>query len=132
MTSSVDSVYPSRLAYWREQRALAQRPVWEAAGLSRSTYWRPETGEYENSPLRYLVNCAIVFDVELGELPLGRRPLGMTADKALSWNSVFEYDTRRGIASAIPWRKTSGHHDRESWDTEHYDRHGIPRCRYCG
>jgi transcriptional regulator with XRE-family HTH domain len=40
----------------------------EATGLGRSTYWRLESGGYVNPPLRYLVNCAIVLDVDLAEL----------------------------------------------------------------
>lgn len=39
-----------------------------ATGISRATYGRLEQGRYENPPLRYLVNCAIVLNVELDDV----------------------------------------------------------------
>lgn len=56
----------------------------------------------------------------------------MSGDKALGINLVYEHNTRRGIATAIPLRKNRGPQERGALDTERYDRHGIPRCRYCG
>jgi transcriptional regulator with XRE-family HTH domain len=58
----------SRLAYWRERRGYTQRGLSVATGLTRSTYWRLETGGYPNPPLRYLINCAIVLEVGLYDL----------------------------------------------------------------
>lgn len=64
---------------------------------------------------------------------LGEWPRGVCADRGFAVASVFEFNTRHKIASAISWRKTSGlRMEREDEDTDLFDRHGIPRCRHCG
>jgi hypothetical protein len=63
---------------------------------------------------------------------MGCRPEAVAADRAYSINSIFEYNTRRDIATVAPWRKTPNQHERREADTERWDRHGIPRCPACG
>ena len=58
----------SRLADQRRVSGLSQEDLAEAAGLSRATYQRLESGRMPNPPLRYLVNLSIVLDCELDDL----------------------------------------------------------------
>ncbi len=44
---------------------------------------------------------------------------------------MYEYNTTRGIASVFPYRKQKGR-KRDQEDNELRDRHGVPRCKYCG
>jgi hypothetical protein len=68
--------------------------------------------------------------LDRAERNIGTRPLAVVGDRGYSVRSVFETNTQRGIASVFPWRK---HHENESRaDNYVYDRHGIPRCKYCG
>ena len=62
----------------------------------------------------------------------GERPIAMTGDRAQSIKSVFEFNTTRGIASAIPWRQPREDIERSDMRRDAYDEYGIPRCRYCG
>jgi hypothetical protein len=66
----------------------------------------------------------------LGE---GNAPRSIVADRGLSLSSVFELNTRHGIASVMPFRNPGvANFRRETKDTDEYDRHGIPRCKHCG
>lgn len=56
----------TRVAYWRKKRGMSQSELARVTGLTRSTYWRLEQGEYENPKLRYLVNLAIALDCPNG------------------------------------------------------------------
>ena len=47
---------------------MTQREVWEASGLTRSTYKALERGDVQHPPVRVLVNLALVFDVAFEEL----------------------------------------------------------------
>jgi hypothetical protein len=60
---------------------------------------------------------------------IGAQPETVIADRGYSVASVFELNSRSGIATVAPWRNTGGHprHDKET-----HDRHGIPRCKHCG
>ena len=61
---------------------------------------------------------------------IGDTPEAVVGDKGLSVGSVFELNTRLGIASVLPWRpKNQSDHGP---DTPSFDRHGIPRCGHCG
>lgn len=63
----------------------------------------------------------------------GAYPDRVTGDRGYSFAHVFEHNSKRGIASAFPWRKPNGTVPaREDADCDEYDRHGIPRCRHCG
>jgi len=68
--------------------------------------------------------------LERVQTALDGSPRAVVADKGLSVSSVFELNTRAGIASVMPYRP----HNRQSprQDAERYDRHGIPRCKGCG
>jgi hypothetical protein len=61
---------------------------------------------------------------------MGATPRAVVADRGLSMREIFEWNTRRGIASVMPYRKDS--RGAERTDGEDFDRHGIPRCRKCG
>jgi len=61
---------------------------------------------------------------------IGSAPRAVVADRGFSVSSVFEAHTRDGVASVIPWRKTT--HESVRIDRDRYDRHGIPRCQHCG
>ena len=63
----------------------------------------------------------------------GRSPEAVVADRGYAISSVFEHNTRRGVASVMPWRRPNQHIlSRAEMDTDRYDRHGIVRCKYCG
>jgi hypothetical protein len=61
---------------------------------------------------------------------LGDNPEVVVADRGFSTQRVFEWNTRLGVASVMPWRKKNGHDQRH--DEETHDRHGVPRCKHCG
>lgn len=62
----------------------------------------------------------------------GREPRAVVGDRGYSISRVFELNTRLGIASVFPWRKSKGHTERYMVDCELYDRHGVVRCKHCG
>jgi hypothetical protein len=71
----------------------------------------------------------------------GAVPAAVVADRGYSIKEVFEHNTRRGIASVMPWRATQAHmrkaaeHKRDvrSYeDCDTHDRHGVVRCKHCG
>jgi hypothetical protein len=61
---------------------------------------------------------------------VGALPETMTADRGFSISSVFEHNTRKGVASVFPWRASGPEPERRDFET--LDRHGIPRCKHCG
>lgn len=63
---------------------------------------------------------------------IGATPRAVVGDKGYSVDSVFEFNTRAGIASVFPYRPRHHTHLREDSDGPRYDRHGIPRCQHCG
>lgn len=63
----------------------------------------------------------------------GRMPEAVVADRGYSISTVFEHNTTRGVASVMQWRRPNWKiEDRSQLDTDRHDRHGIPRCKYCG
>ena len=68
--SGGDSSTGRGIAYWRHERGLSQSDVARAAGLSRSTYWRLETGRTWNPQLRQLVNISKVLRCPNGVIDL--------------------------------------------------------------
>lgn len=58
----------TRLAARRRERGLSQAQLARAVGLTRTTYWRLETGQVANPKLRVLVNLAIALDCELEDV----------------------------------------------------------------
>lgn len=62
----------------------------------------------------------------------GRWPGCASADRGQGINSVIEFNTRRGILSAIPWRKTPDGKLARDFECARFDRHGVPRCQVCG
>lgn len=58
----------TKLADWRRRRGLSQAELARAVGLTRTTYWRLETGRVRNPRLRQLMNCAIALGCELDDL----------------------------------------------------------------
>jgi len=63
---------------------------------------------------------------------VGAWPQFMSADAGLAVKPVYEWNTSRGIGSALPWRRTRQHADRGDLEDHVVDRHGVPRCQYCG
>jgi len=68
--------------------------------------------------------------------PTASRPRAAAAapprDRGYSVSSVFEHNTRRGIASVFPWRASGSRLNREQEDCDTHDRHGVVRCKHCG
>lgn len=95
---------------------------------------------YTGAPVAVLVFSASIQEyhkypdiLEMAIENMGEQvPRAVVADRGFAIKSVYEANTKKGIASVIPWRKTSTGPDRELYDTDKYDRHGIPRCKYCG
>ena len=61
----------------------------------------------------------------------GQVPRAVVGDRGFSLGPVYETNTKLGIASVFPWRKVNQNEQRETVGTEHYDQHGIPRCKKC-
>jgi hypothetical protein len=62
----------------------------------------------------------------------GSFPGCVSADKGPAVSSVIEYNTRRGIHSAMPFRKDGLGRVARDLECERFDRHGVPRCQICG
>ena len=60
----------------------------------------------------------------------GAKPRAVVADRGFSVKDVFERNSKLGIASVMPYRKSL--HEKERIDHERFDRHGIPYCKHCG
>lgn len=58
----------TRLAAHRRRRGLSQADLAELTGVSIRTIQRIESRRYDNPPLRYLANCAIVLGCSLEDL----------------------------------------------------------------
>lgn len=56
----------------------------------------------------------------------------MLADRGLHTQSVFEFNTRRGTATIIPWREPAPGRRRRDMRSDEFDEHGVPRCKHCG
>jgi hypothetical protein len=110
----------------------------------RKRFW---FGGYEQSAVSYYVGAPLAVNMfaanvqEFTEWPqllekvrraTGVDPDAVAFDKGYSVKAVFEHNTRAGIATIAPWRKPTQHSTREDFDTELFDRHGIPRCQHCG
>jgi hypothetical protein len=63
---------------------------------------------------------------------LGRWPEAVTADRGHSIKKIFRFNTRRGIASVFPFRKTTETLSREDMRYAEIDEHGVVRCDHCG
>jgi hypothetical protein len=63
---------------------------------------------------------------------VGRTPLAVVADRGFSFPRVFEYNTRRGIGSVIPYRRHGHHQPLTPPATERWDEQGVPICQHCG
>ena len=56
------------LAEWRLRRRVTQKQMWTALGIGRTTYLKLERGDYDNPPLRYLTNAALLLRVDVSQL----------------------------------------------------------------
>jgi hypothetical protein len=63
---------------------------------------------------------------------LGRPPEAVSGDKALSNKAVYEHNTRKGVATVVPWREPLSGIGRRHVENDIVDRHGLPRCPDCG
>jgi hypothetical protein len=59
-------------------------------------------------------------------------PRAIVGDRGFSVSSVYETNTKLGIASVFPWRSWGRENDRGKVECDLYDRHGVPRCQHCG
>jgi hypothetical protein len=64
----------------------------------------------------------------------GQVPEAVAGDRGYSIESVFRWNTERGIASVFPYRRHGGKHaiERQSLRNLIYDEHGVARCPHCG
>jgi len=62
---------------------------------------------------------------------LGDTPRALCYDKGFSIESVYKHNTLKGIATVAPFRR-GRFGNRADYDTNRYDRHGVPRCKHCG
>ena len=62
----------------------------------------------------------------------GDAPLAMTGDRAYAFASVYEHNTRRQVATVVPFRARKGVAKRIEQRTDLVDEHGVPRCQHCG
>lgn len=80
-----------------------------------------DTQEYDAWPMMLEQLCDL----------LGEMPYTASFDGLSCINKVYELNTRAGVATVAPGKKR-GKMNREEWRTQHFDEHGIPRCRHCG
>lgn len=69
---------------------------------------------------------------ELGTARTGADPLSLAADRGFAVPPVFEHLTRRGVGAVLPYRRRNQNAPVRATATEHFDEHGVPRCRHCG
>lgn len=69
---------------------------------------------------------------KLKEATGGIVPQAAVFDRGYSIESIFELNTREGIASIIPFRAPNWKMTRDQLSTDAVDMHGAPRCRHCG
>ena len=88
----------TRLAAWRTKRNITQAELAAAVGMSLTTYRKLERGDFDNPPLRYLVNCSIALDCKLDELlddryrewyPFDPANAGAPPDRAQLWRRPY-------------------------------------------
>lgn len=80
------------------------------------------------------VNEADAYPILLNKIleNSGQTPRAIAGDRGFSLASVFELNTKVGIASVFPWRKHKPGEQREQIACDAHDEHGVPRCRKCG
>ena len=66
------------------------------------------------------------------EAGLGHGARSVIGDRGLHHKSVFEFHTRLGTGTIIPWREPTSGRRRRDMRCDDFDEHGMPRCRYCG
>lgn len=62
----------------------------------------------------------------------GLKPLNVVCDRGYSIESIYEWNTRNGVGTVIPYRKPGKTAHRTDLSTDMYDLHGVPRCKACG
>jgi hypothetical protein len=62
----------------------------------------------------------------------GREPVAVVADRGLSFKSMFEFHTRRGVGLIVPDRNPLPGKTYADLRTDKVDEHGMPRCLTCG
>jgi len=105
----VQTKVQTQLAAARVARGMTQQEMWEATGISRTSYLKLERKDgYSNPPLRYLANYAIVLGCELELLiepewrtwePFSAEVLAPEDPRAL-WHSTARAAAARGEAFA--------------------------------
>jgi hypothetical protein len=102
-------------------------------------YIQPAKSIFMNAPLA--INVFSASDAEFDHFPdllwkvieaTGDVPRAVVADRHYAVKDLFEMNTRLGIATITPWRRWKKDQQRSDLDNDLLDRHGIPRCQYCG
>lgn len=84
----------TKLAERRLRAGLTQAEIAEMTGISLAHYRRLERGQMRNPPLRFLVNCALLLEVDL---------LDLIEDEWLTW---MPFDQRHPEPPKLPWRRS--------------------------
>lgn len=62
----------------------------------------------------------------------GREPAAVVADRGLSFKSMFEFHTRKGVGLIVPDRNPAPGQTYENLRSDTVDEDGMPRCPACG
>lgn len=111
----------SRGTFWLGWNIIKLVDVYTGAAIS-VTAIEADKQEYHEYPAL----------AEKARASIGVYPQMVSGDRGLSIKSVYEFNTRRGIATVTPFRQTPQHKRRRELENEIVDRHGVPRCPACG
>jgi hypothetical protein len=90
--------------------------------LNGIVFFPADEMEYDHYPTLY----------EKVEAGIGHGARTVVADKGQHVQRVFEFNTRRGTGTIIPWREPSKGKRRRDMRCDEFDEHGVPRCQHCG
>jgi hypothetical protein len=69
---------------------------------------------------------------QAGVAATGKTPLAVSGDRGFGVKSFYEYNTRRGVGTVVPFRETVSEKERQDMRCDLVDEHGVPRCQHCG
>jgi transcriptional regulator with XRE-family HTH domain len=90
----------TKLADRRLRRGLTQKEMSQMTGIPLMTYRRLERGEIDNPPLRHLINCALVLEIDPNDLVEA-----LIEDQWLRWLGLSP-DAPEPPDPATYWRRT--------------------------
>ena len=139
-SGGIKRIKVGRCWYRTRDRSAGVRAYYQGQRLAK--FWHgflndKAVDHFTGAPLAIQVVSASVQEfnaypklIEEVERNLGCTPRAMVGDRGLSTKAVYELNTRKGIATVVPFRKSTNRVRREDYDD--YDRHGVPRCKFCG